>query len=373
MKDKNLKKIAENLNELITSHNVIDSKKDLADASSISYPSLSPIVNGSRDFGVTKLIDLVNALNCDPNTLLEGVYREPHKLKLPTTKVKFLASCISIDKITYCTLVDISKPFQKSTILNFGVSCANDPEETIRKILEKLSYEISGFDSAHCNMFLSVQAFEYRSQRELLIKKGNEKFLQFIVKPDWLVNYNTFFKNKSGICITIGDGTSIVYSDNNGNEIHKRQGLGFPIADEGGNLWLGWQAIRHTINVKEGLENKSYLSDKVLSLFNSDLYLLAETVSKFPNKTYLSCSQIIKELVYKKSNSYDLVKKGYEKIIYRIEAIDRIINKKLPIILTGEIAYLYEDLFDKNRVILLNSPHEELLQEYGLSVLKEFS
>jgi hypothetical protein len=100
---------------------------------------------------------------------------------------------------------------------------------------------------------------------------------------------------------------------------------------------------------------------------------MAETVSKSPNKTYILCSQIIKELVYKKSKSYDIVKKGYAKIMHRIQAIDTSLDKSLPIILTGEIAYLYEGFFDKNRIIILNDPHEELLQEYGLSVLKEFS
>ena len=64
---KKLKGIANNISRIMEEKDDIENLKSLSEISSISYPSLTPILQGTRDFGVTKLIELSNALNCDPN------------------------------------------------------------------------------------------------------------------------------------------------------------------------------------------------------------------------------------------------------------------------------------------------------------------
>ncbi|APS64827.1 helix-turn-helix domain-containing protein [Piscirickettsia salmonis] len=51
-------------------------KQQLADKANISYPTLVPILQGVRDFGITKLINIAEALNVSPNEILNKTYTE---------------------------------------------------------------------------------------------------------------------------------------------------------------------------------------------------------------------------------------------------------------------------------------------------------
>ncbi|MCF6766485.1 XRE family transcriptional regulator [Thiotrichales bacterium 19S3-7] len=371
MKDSHLNIISKNLKELMKKDDKFGTQLELAKASNITYSSLNPIINGERDFAVTKLVKLANALNCDPNTLLSGTYNQPIKSEYKLIKPAFYISCISIDQITYCSILNVNNKQSNKLIIPQGVACDNNAEHFIQLMIEKIHKEISNFEPKKASVFFSVQAYEYTTKREKIIEFGKYQFLDFVLQADWSANYKAFIENSNGICITIGNGLSIVYSQNNGNTLNKIAGLGFPISDDGGNLWLGCQAIRHAIDVKENLCEPTYLSDRILSLFNSDLYAISEQVSNNYIDVFITCSRLVKETAHKQSKSKEIIEQGFLNIMSKIKSIDKLIGTELPIVLTGESAFLYEDFFDKSRVVKTAYRHEEILQQYGLDFLQK--
>jgi len=375
MRKKTLTKISENIKTLMLSKNKELSRQDLAKASGISYPTLTPILKGTRDFGVIKLVQLAEALGTTPNDIMKGAYSLSSQKNFneieQTGFVKLLAAFISVANLTYCVIENIETKERINSVLSVGFSCDTKPNQfinAIKNILFKFDQEI---DTSQVAVFMSVQKHEYIVQRRAIINAAEKEFSTFILEADWHCNYRTFFKNKSGICITINEGSSIVYSVDSGENIYKIQGFGFPISDEGGDLWLGWQALKHAINVVEKVEASTTLSNRVLALFNSDLLTMSEALSSAPEKVYLQASTILKELAYKKQKSYGLIKKGFAKIISRVHAIDKNTGTKLPILISGELAYLYEELIPDDRRYEIKASHHEALQKYGIDSLKK--
>lgn len=375
MKRSILQTLSETLEKLIKERNM--SMKELAQKSNISYSSLVPILNGSRDFGITKLIDIANALECNADTLLDGLLLCKDKpAARPNKKIspRYLAVFISMISVTHCLLYDTENQIKKHTVSSFSLGCCQSPNEFISNIVNSIRKMLPieakiPTDFKEIAVFTSVQQYEGHNYREKLQSQGNDFFLKFIIESDATTNYRTLFNKKNGICITINDGSVIVYSIDNGNTFTKLQGYGLPIADTAGNDWIGCEAIKHVINVKENLESSSILSDKILALFNDDLNYLAESAIFKPAITYAKTSAIVKELMFVESSAHKIIKKSADLLLERIRLIDNEIKIKLPIALAGDLGNIYKEFFPKNRIVGTKCKLSALLLDSGLELL----
>lgn len=376
MKRTILRKVSSSIEKTMLQKNI--SPKELAQKSRISYSSLIPIINGARDFGISKLIAIANALGCTPDKLLSDLISVSNDIASEKKNIspKYLISFVSVISVTYCMFYEVSSKNKITTVLKFSLGCGQDPDEFLDRLitytqeilLKEFKQAVTSKDLA---IFVSVQQYEWALNRAKIQQKGEDLFAKFIVESDAITSYHTIFHNKNGILITINDGDSIAYSITNGNDIIKIQGYGFPISDIAGNHWIGCEAIRHVINVKEGIEISSLLSDKILALFNDDLYYLSESLVKEPENVYSKASSIVKELLSEEHTSFEIVKKSASLLFNRIKILDNQLKIKLPIALTGDLANLYKGFFPKNRIIKYHDKASTSALNYGINYLQK--
>ncbi|WP_395167880.1 hypothetical protein ACGP04_09285 [Piscirickettsia salmonis] len=371
-KEKQLKKIANNIKQIMEHQDPPINKQQLADRSNISYPTLVPILQGVRDFGITKLINIAEALNVSPNEILNKTYTERDTTsKKLSNNIEYYGIFISSADSTYCYFYNKITDETSYFVTEFIISCSLNYIDIIDNIKSTIEKTINS-NFKNMAIFCSVQEYEFSKKRELLISYGKKHFNFFAAYPDWKTNYHANFNNESGICIVINDGLSISYKEKNKNQIFKTQGLGFPIADEGGNLWLGWQAIRYAIKVRENLKNRSKLSDKILAVFNFNLYEISEQISNTPNKTYNKAANILKNQYFQEcQEAKSIINLGGEKIQEYILEIDNKIEDKLPVCITGDLSYLYQKYIPNDRLALSNKDQEELIRDYAIDVLNK--
>lgn len=366
-----LKIIANNIEALLKQNKIADTRTLLAEKSGIRYTSLVSVFSGNTDWGILKLLDICNTMGLDPNTVLKGTYKPSEISSKKAKKSRFLISCVSIGNMSFCKIIDTKTNNEDTFMLDFSIACSDNSIAVVDNLVKSCSAKIPEFIPSQASLFISAQAYEFSEQRKKLAAYGSKVFSDFIIQADWEVNYQSFFEGRNGICVIIDTGVSIIYSTNKGITLQKIDGLGFPIADEGGSLWLGFKAIRHAINAKYNPEKSSYLSDKILSMVNSDLDVLSELVANRPQETYLKCSKILMELLFHKGVSYEILKEGHEIIQNKLDSIDLKINTELPIVMCGELGDLYKDFMDNERLIKTDNTSHNKLLDFGIKILQK--
>lgn len=379
MKHNTLRKLSLSLEKIMRSKGI--TPKELAQKSKIGYSSLIPIINGSRDFGVTKFIAIANALDCTADTLLnELITAKYNSLQndsvLVSAKSKYLVVFISLISVTYCLIYDVKTKNKKTTVFQFALGCGLSAREFLDRVVTSVQAVIlknfnEGVHNKDIAVYVSVQQYEWASNRTKIQESGDSQFAKFIIESDAISGYRTLFGNKNGILIIISDGNRITYSADNGKKIIKLQGYGFPISDVAGNYWIGCEAIKHVINVKDGIVASSVLSDRILALFNDDIYYLSESIMREPDETYAKASSVVRELVSDDLNSQEIVKHSAKLLYSRVQQLDSRIKMKLPIVLAGDLANLYKPFFPKDRLLSFKDKTSALLMSYGLSVLQK--
>lgn len=375
MKKNLLKNLSENITSIMNNKNI--SAKELSAKAKIGYSSLMPILNGIRDCGISKLIVLADALECSPNDLLTNTYcfNTNHNGKsLSLLKFRYLAAFISQISVTYCIIYDIDTKKSSHSVLQSDIHCAQDADTLLTNIINFINTTLNEkikVNNKEIAVFVSAQKYEAIVNREKLYKKGNQTFAKFIIESDAITNHNALLENKNGICVTINNGNVITYSTDYNKNITKLQGYGFPIADIAGNYWLGCEAIKYAINVKEKAATQSLLSDRILALFNNNLTALSECAINNPDLAYHKTSTIVKELIHEEKFARKLVQTSANLLVEKIKTIDMEIKTKLPIVLAGELARTYEEFMPKSRILKLNDKLDNTLLNYGINVLKE--
>jgi hypothetical protein len=281
MKKTNLQVLSETIAKIMDNKDI--TPKELSLKSKIGYSTLIPILKGTRDCGFTKLIAIANALECDPNTLLNGLIRiQPNKKnnnKQVSSEIppKYLVSFISLASETHCLILEIDSHTQKALVFPFALGCGQNPDDfidyislAIKESLQKnFIWPVNFKDIA---IFVSIQQYEGHANRAKIQNYADSLFAKFIIESDAITNYHALVGKNNAICITINDGNGIAYSFDKGKNVTKVHGYGFPISDVAGHHWIGCEAIKHVIKVKEGIGPSTSLSDGILALFNYDVY-----------------------------------------------------------------------------------------------------
>ncbi len=378
MKQITLRQLSETIEKIMRAKRM--TAKELAQKAGMSYSSLIPILNGSRECGISKLIAIANALGCTTDALLSGLINADNADDLAILTAgeqaspKYLAVFISIIKVSYCTLYDLKSGNTANAVLPFPLRCGEGADVFLdhiatatNKLAKDLNLDIS---LKQVGVFASVQQYGRSTARKKIQLKGDQLFAKFLMESDAISNHNAFIANDNGICISINDGSVLTYSLDKGKTIVRMQGYGFPISDVAGNFWLGCEAIKHVIAVKEKREPSSILSDHILALYNDDIDLLSEATMENPGESYLKASAIVKELMNQNSKPYELVKRSADLLHAYVRIVDDRAKKHLPIFIAGELAHIYEQFFEPRRLIETKKRRNQILFEYGLSKLK---
>lgn len=371
-----LRKLPKNLEQLMRAKNL--TAKELAQKSKISYSSLMPILSGNRECSISKLIAISETLGCTPDTLLKDLFSPVDKSfsenNMPSDRPKFLAVFISVVKVTYCLLHDTETGVTKESVQQFPLRIEDGPEFLISNIiatLEKFSQDLKKhIEPKEVAVFASVQQYGRKTNREKTQSKGDHLFAKFIMEADAYSNHNAFIGKQNGICVSVNDGCMITYNLDHGKVINRLQGYGFPVSDTAGNYWIGCEAIRHVVNVKEQREPGTLLSDRLLASFDSDIMLMCASALEVPHATFLKASNMVKELLQQEQKAYGIFKRSADLLLVDIATIDTLAKAKLPIFISGELAYFYEGFFPKERLIEIKERQNDVLLRYGLEKLK---
>ncbi|MCK4869954.1 MAG: helix-turn-helix domain-containing protein [Gammaproteobacteria bacterium] len=365
-----LKDLSERIAQIMAAKGL--SAKDLAKKAGIVYSTLTPILNGSRDCGVTKLAAIAEALECSPNELLYDKQVQFGSSSFLKNKAKYLVVFMSQISATYCLIYDLKTKKTKQTVMKFSLHYGRNPNEFIDYIIVSIRSLLNKEDNLNFKemaIFISGQKYELEDNRKKIQDRGDYLFSSFIIESDAQTNYRALIKDQNAICIVINDGDAILFSTDKGKTISKRQGHGFPISDVAGNHWIGCEAIRHTIDVKEELEPSSPLSDKISAYYNDNLNAITEHVLLKSESAYAQASAMVKELMLRKEKSYQIVAESAKLLFMRVKAIDKEIKSELPIFLTGDLAYIYEEFFPEKRLMKLSDKHIDILLQYGIKKL----
>lgn len=345
---------------------------ELAEKSGVVYSTLVPLLRGDRDFSVTRLLQITEALGVNIEELLVGTYSQKQPRNIPNTaQAKYLAVFITNNKSTRCFVRNIKTNEEKGSVAPYTVYCCDTPNNTISAIKSHLDKLIDdkNLNYQEVAVYTSSLAYEHIQAVPRLKKEGSRHFNCFMLEPDWKTSHHALFPNQNGILITINDGFVISYSNNKSQTIHKLQGYGFPASDHAGAIWLGCQAIKHTIDVVEGLAERTMLSDSILPTYHSDLNTLASTLYDNARMVYLEAATIVISLFSKKDKSFQLVEESFQNIWNYIKRIDHLTDKKLPIKLSGEFAYVYDSFLPDARFKGSRFRHENAENQYGINRL----
>lgn len=360
MKNDILKTISKNIAKLLKEKENFN-PKDLSESSDISYSTLAPILRGERDFRITNLVALAEALDCTPNDLMAGLFTEIEigQAKVKKTKTpRYLISFITTVELSHCQIYDAQTKHTERRILPFALSCTDPVITTLEKIrmsiISMLGKDVN-FNEAF--LYLSIIGCEHVFGYQKLLDVGTKEFAGFIMESDCTSMHNAVVSPRNGILIIINNGLVITYSNDDGKIIHKLQGYCFPVSDIGANFWLGCEAIKHTINVVEKMEPRSLLSDKILSRVNSDLELLATQVYDNPQSTYVECAKIIREFAHTHDKAREIITQGFNNIWDRVKKIDKLVSQELPVYLVGDLAHLYQEFVPTKRLVKINFEH----------------
>lgn len=350
------------------------SVKELSELSDISYTSLITILRGERDFGVSKLIELSEALQISPNSILESLYHHHSSQPAGIKKrdPKYYACFLTTNKLTRCRIYDANGTQIKESLFPFSIYTTNSPDLTVNDLKLALEQALQKTQSTKdFYVYAAALGFEHVYGKKNLIDYGNKEFGKFILEEDWRAIHSGVFKSIEGMMITINDGSVISCNMGESRQIQKYQGYGHPISDDAGSFWLGSEAIKHAINAKEHLEEATLLSDKVLSSAHSDLNLLATKAYDNPRQTYGEISSLVQELSHKNSKAKQIIEQGFQNIWKRVCIIDSKNKKELPIYLYGDLAHLYESYIPNKRLAPQKESNIFSAYSYCLDRLKE--
>lgn len=350
--------------------------KELSEKSGIVYSTLLPLIKGERDFGISKLLRIAEALNVSIEKILEGTYTiRSNDFVTPKIRVEYLVAFITNSRSTHCSIYNIKTKEEKSAFFPFPIFCVDNAIKTIDTFKESIKQLLQDKnpDFATIAVYASAISTEHVEGRRLLLNEGSKNFNTFILEADWLLAYKALFPNANGILITINDGYAISYSTDNDEHVKKCQGYGYPISDEAGAAWLAMHAVRHAINASEGYEPRTPLSDAILATCNSDLNQLATTLFQRSRDTFVEFTGIVISLAHnKQSKSYALLKESFDNIWRHITTLEKNINNVvLPIKLAGEMAHIYEDFIPKERFAGSEFQHEDKAFKYAFNRLRE--
>ncbi|MGF1697607.1 ATPase [Vibrio lamellibrachiae] len=140
-------------------------------------------------------------------------------------------------------------------------------------------------------------------------------------------------------CIAIGTGSVALQLDDN-QHTHQYGGWGFPIGDEAGGAWLGFQAVQETLRSID-TRSTSQLTTYIMSAIGSERSQILNWVKNANATSYAYFAREITNLVGHCPTALKIANSG----IVHVEQLTRICSSQntLPIAFLGSLGKYYQD------------------------------
>lgn len=383
-KERILKTIGKNVKALMNDANI--SSAELARRCQVSQGTISKVVNGNMVLSVPMAVKLAEGLGVDVNAITKGLTLEkkpPSSATKLNNIVKLKIAVMSINNRRITLIKNQSNKIIGTSELEHGLDLAetsgglmNLIKEAIKSAVPKADIDDLVLKNSKIN--LVMQSFEFEETKNRFVDFAKRTFKDVIIIPDWQLTYLAAFNQGDGISLVTDKGVSLSYRHN--GKVEKLGGWKFPVYDLGGENWLGVETIRHTIESKEGYIPRTKLADAVLAKFNGKIEKITETCFKGADRDVfcLFTEILLKRHLMADDDAKAILDRGF-KLIYRpVELADRILEKKLPIVINGSLSEIYKTYFKDDRLIdppsdtakmkLLVDINRKYLTEHGITV-----
>lgn len=267
----------------------------------------------------------------------------------------YFAGVFSDGTQTFCRLEDengalVSTGQSKSANIAYSV---NITWESIKNAVNNALIE-SGLtiELSDLNVCAGIKGTELPESYTRIVQIGEKNFKQFKVFSDGYVAYKTVFTDQAGILIIADEGI-VSYTQNN-EDFRKIGGWGFPQADEGSTSWIGAQAINHAFKVCDEVEDKSALSEAILSKFNHSGLELCEFAMHHsaPRDFAQFYDLVLVHYMEKDPAAKKIISQSMNIIAKLIDELDAHNNRKYPIYFDGKMKDVLNSEFKgKPRVV----------------------
>lgn len=266
----------------------------------------------------------------------------------------YFAGIFSDGTKTYCCIENQQGEFisfgeAKSSNIAYSVNITWD--SIVNAITQALQKSNLNLELKNLSVSAGIKGTELPESYAKILNIGEKNFKVFKVYSDGYVSYKTVFSNAPGLLIVADEGM-VAYTQR-GNGFRKVGGWGFPQADEGSASWIGAQAINHAFKVCDEVEQKSALSEAILSRFNHSGLELCEFVMHHSTPRDFAEFYNLVMVHYKGKDqaARNIVLKAVNIITALIEDLDASNKKKYPIFFDGKMKSVLDmEYGHKNRL-----------------------
>ncbi len=190
----------------------------------------------------------------------------------------------------------------------------------------------------HCGVGLA--GTELPSARERFYNTPHP-FARLLLKSDAYTSCLGAHDGADGAVIAIGTGT-VAYQIEAGRE-YQVSGWGFPHGDEGSGAWLGLEAVRLTLQWRDGRQPTSPLVAAVFAHFDDDLSRLMAWVNQATATRFAQLAPLVIEQVEQGAPlAVALIRRGAAEIDRIGAALEAAASRPLPCCLQGGLAPFLE-------------------------------
>jgi N-acetylglucosamine kinase-like BadF-type ATPase len=309
--------------------------------------SQGSLIKSGKDFRISTFIDLLNKIGIEPNEVLEGLFSKS-QLKTtdnntPSVNILFISEDVKTNVYIYLEHI-----LEIVTLDGLGFKASMGASVCLKQINDFIAKHLENIDPKNANICVIGQQYEFESMRKTIEVYCVNQFKGFKYVADWEGNYIRYLNNLSGVCVTINDGLSLSYKEKNSHKIQKTQGWGFPLSDDGGDIWIGWEGAKAAIReIEINNKDRSLLAQEVLAK-HQNLSRLSEDTFKDRFRVFKGIANIVKTLKKDDDIAQKIINNGYQNIKKNIEIILDNNNVDRNLYFIGNICYLYRDMFDND-------------------------
>lgn len=325
----------------------------------ISNGTMSKILQGQMNMSVGLLLSIANGLGVSVDDIVSGAYtpsQSLHKIVLKTSLPLLFVGILTVgDKRLTCVQDQDGITLGTSELEGSLALTDTFPgllQSIIKSIAIALQQKPDELDLRAIHLAIVTHCYELEETRERYLFNGLKHFKSFQILADWQLTYLAAFSEFPGISLVVDKGVSLSYVLD--NKLEKLGGWGFPIYDLGGEYWLGLMAVRHTIEAFEGFDQKTELSQNVLTRFDGKLERLIEYCIKNnkTNEIYCEfCQQLLYSFLSNGRRAKEILMEGYHYIDRAIQKVDQAAGQPLKISLNGSLANIYRPFIDPARLL----------------------
>ena len=390
MKSKESIQIVKNINNAVAKSKL--SKNALAQKSGLPISTLNRILSGERNFTVDKMIPIARALNLNLSEIFLGIETKNSDMNTEVAQAKKRLrvgimslrkrriTCIKDDSniIGISELsgdLDLAEPLSslfESIESSIGTALQNSDMPQYKELSKSEITQPTFLNNI--DIKLVTQSYEFMDKRKNFLYKANQIFSSALHLPDWQITYLSDFHDSDGISLVVDKGVSL--SIKREGRLEKIGGWKFPTYDLGGENWLGNEAVKHTIEVYEGLDKASKLSSDILAMFNGKIEKIVETCFQGVRDTDIFCrfAEILIRCFYQgDKKAITIISQGINKVNLLIAAADKKLKTKPKISINGSLSDIYLKYIDHDRIAEAtdNKAKVSLLTEITKPYLKD--